>query len=112
LLDPRTWERDARLVDAATALRQELGGDLFTGHNVFRERVEGALKKLDIKLSTADLKLILRSVSWRVETAPPVIAKTHMPGKAKPGSLRGIYSLAPSDGERAGVRGVCISLAA
>ena len=35
-----TWDRDARLVDTATALRQELGGDLFTDHNVFRERVE------------------------------------------------------------------------
>jgi type I restriction enzyme M protein len=78
LLDPRTWERDARLVDTATALRQELGGDLFTDHNVFRERVEDALKKLDIKLSTPDLKRILRSVSWRVESAPPSSPKrTH-----------------------------------
>jgi type I restriction enzyme M protein len=111
LLDPRTWERDARLVDTATALRQELGGDLFTDHNVFRERVEDALKKLDIKLSTPDLKLILRSVSWRVESAPPVIAKTHKTGKAGKAAtiqadpLHGLFSLAPSDGERAGVRG-------
>jgi len=86
-------------------LRQELGGDLFADHNLFRDRVDQALKDLEIKPSAAELKLILRAVSWRVETAPPVIAKTHKPGKAKADPLRGFFSLAPSDGERAGVRG-------
>jgi type I restriction enzyme M protein len=105
LLDSKTWERDARLVEAATALRQELGGDLSADHNVFRARVDAAVKKLNLKLSAADLKLILRAVSWRVETAPPVIAKTHKAGKATAEPLRGFFSLAPSDGERAGVRG-------
>jgi type I restriction enzyme M protein len=75
LLDAKTWERDARLVEAATALRQELGGDVFEDYNLFRDRVDDAVKKLDLNLSAADLKLILRAVSWRVETAPPVIAK-------------------------------------
>src|SRR5205814_6668061 len=75
LLDAKTWERDGRLVETATALRKELGDDLFEDHNVFRERVDEALRKLEIKLSASDLKLILRAVSWRVETAPPVLAK-------------------------------------
>jgi type I restriction enzyme M protein len=91
LLDPKTWERDARLVEAANALRKELGGDLFEDHNVFRSRVDDALKKLEIKLSASDLKVILRAVSWRVETAPPVIAKVHKPGKTKADPLRGLY---------------------
>jgi len=30
-------------------------------------------------------------VSWRVETAPPVIAKVHRPGKAKTDPLRGLF---------------------
>jgi type I restriction enzyme M protein len=105
LLDPATWERDARLVETATALRQELGGDLFADHNLFRDGVDAAVKKLGLKLPAADLRLILRAVSWRVETAPPVIAKTHKPGKAKADPLRGLFSLAPSDGERTVVRG-------
>jgi type I restriction enzyme M protein len=91
LLDPKTWERDARLVEAATALRQEVGGDLFADHNIFRDHVDAAVKKLGLKLSAADLKTILRAVSWRVETAPPVIAKAHKPGKVKADPLRGLF---------------------
>ena len=91
LLDAKTWERDARLVETATVLRQELGGDLFEDHNVFREAVEAALQKIGRKVAVADLKLIQRGVSWRVETAPPVIAKVHKPGKAPPDPLHGRY---------------------
>ena len=93
LLDAKAWERDARLVDTATALRQELGGDLFEDHNVFREVVNGALNKLGRKLPAADLKILLRGVSWRVETAPPVISKIYKPGKTKPDPLLGRYEV-------------------
>ena len=58
LLDPRTWERDGRLVEVATKLREVLGGMLFEDHNVFRDRVDAALKKADFKLPAADLKQI------------------------------------------------------
>ena len=86
------WERDGRLVEVATALRHELGDELFEDHNVFRERLMPRSKKLGIKLGAADLKLILRTVSWRVETAPPVIAKVHKPGKAKADPLARLCS--------------------
>ncbi len=92
LLDPKTWERDGRLVDAATCLRKSLGDKVFEDHNIFRDRVDDVLKEAGVKLSAADLKLILRSVSWRVETAAPVIAKVHKPGKAKADPLYGFYS--------------------
>ena len=92
LLDPKTWERDGRLVEVATKLRAELGEMLFEDHNIFRDRVDDELKQLAIKLSAADLKLILRAVSWRVETAPPVIAKVHRPGKATVDPLHGRYA--------------------
>jgi type I restriction enzyme M protein len=89
LLDPATWARDAALVETAGLLREALGGELFPDHNVFREQVEQALKAADRKVGAADLKLIYKAVSWREESAPPVIAKLHRKGKADP--LHGIY---------------------
>jgi type I restriction enzyme M protein len=93
LLDIRTWERDGRLVAIATQLRDLLGDQLFENHNTFRDSVDAALKRADIKLAAADLKHFLRAVSWRVETAPEVIAKIHKPGKAKADALHGLYEL-------------------
>jgi len=91
LLDPDTWKRDAALVETTNKLRATLGGDLFTDHNVFLASVGAALKKLGIKLSASDLKQIVAAVSWRDESASPVIKKIHKPGKTKPDPLRGLY---------------------
>ena len=99
LLDGKTWERDGRLVDTATALRKAMGGDLFEDHNAFRDGVNDALDKLGRKLGAADLKIILRAVSWRVDTAPPVIAKVLKPGKTKPDPMHGAYE-AQIDGKK------------
>jgi type I restriction enzyme M protein len=93
LLDPKSWERDGRLVDTATSLRDELGGNLFEDHNHFRERVDGALKKLGIKLPASDLKQIYKAVSWRDENAAPVIGKIHKPGKSKPDPFHGLFEV-------------------
>ena len=92
LLDPKTWERGGRLVEVATMLRAALGDTRFEDHNVFRDRVDAALKSADIKLPAPDLKQILKAVSWRVETASPVIAKAHKPDKAKADPLRGLFA--------------------
>ncbi|MBK8131497.1 MAG: SAM-dependent DNA methyltransferase [Gammaproteobacteria bacterium] len=111
LLDAKTWERDGRLVEAATKLREVLGDALFEDHNIFRERVDTALKQAGIKLTAPDLKLILKAASWRDETAPPVIAKLHKPRRAKPDSLRGLFEVAlpsPPSGRGAGGEGLMV----
>jgi len=100
LLDPKTWERDGHLVEVATKLREVLSDTLFEDHNVFRDRMDAALGKAEIKLAAADLKQILKAVSWRVKTAPPVIAKKYKPSKAKPDSLHGLFE-ATVDGKLA-----------
>jgi type I restriction enzyme M protein len=100
LLDPRTWERDGRLVEVALMLRATLGDTLFEDHNLFRDLVDAALHKAGIKLAAADRKQILKAVSWRDESAPPVIAKVHKPGKAKADPLRGLFA-ATVDGKPA-----------
>ena len=98
LLDPKTWERDGRLVEAATTLRQTLGDAVFEDHNLFRERVDAVLRQSDTKLPAPDLKQILKAVSWRVDSASPVIAKVHKPTKVKADPLRGLFA-APVDGK-------------
>ncbi len=91
LLDPKTWERDGRLIETAMALRTALGDKLYEDHNRFRDDVDEALRSASLKVPAADLKQILKAVSWRVETAPPVIAKAHKPGRAKADPLRGLF---------------------
>ncbi len=108
LLDAKTWERDGRLVDVATQLREALGDRLFEDHNDFCHRVDTALKKAGVKLPAADLKQILKAVSWRDENVPPVIAKVHKPGKAKADPLRGLFHLPSPSGRGAGGEGLVV----
>jgi type I restriction enzyme M protein len=75
----------------AHALRKELGGDLFEDHNLFRAKVDESLGKCGLKVSSSDLKVLLRAVTWRVESAPPVIAKIHKPGKKEADPLHGLF---------------------
>ena len=106
LLDAATWARDAALVDTAIFLREQLGGEVFGDHNIFRERVEATLEEASRKVGSTDLKLIYKAVSWRDETAPPVIAKLHKPGKLKADPLHGLFDAPlPQAGEGPGVRG-------
>ncbi|OPY93561.1 N-6 DNA methylase [Bradyrhizobium sacchari] len=91
LLDLDTWRRDAALVGMASQLREVLGDELFTDHNVFLKQVDVALRTLNLKPSAADLKLIVAAVSWREESAAPVIKRVHKAGKIKPDPLRGFY---------------------
>jgi len=53
----------------------------------------------------ADLKQILKAVSVRDESCPPVIAKTHKPGKVKPDPLHGLFELPSPGGRGAGGEG-------
>jgi len=100
LLDPKTWQRDGRLVEAAEALRAALGEAVHDDHNRFRDAAATALDDAGLKLGGADLKILLRAVSERSESAPPVIAKVHKPGKAKADPLHGLFE-ATIDGKPA-----------
>jgi type I restriction enzyme M protein len=53
--------------------------------------------KAGTKLSAGDKKQILKAVSWRVENAPPVIAKVHRLGKINPNPLYGLYEATVDD---------------
>jgi len=96
LLDEATWAADRKLVESARRVAQVMGEDLFEDHNLFRAEFEAAAKKLEIKLTAGQRKTILRAVSWRVETAPPVISAMHKPDRVAPDPLHGRYLISPS----------------
>jgi type I restriction enzyme M protein len=75
LLDPATWQRDKTLVELAKLAQQELGEGVFDDHNEFRARFDATMKAHSKKLGAPEKKAIYKAVSWRDESAPPVIAK-------------------------------------
>lgn len=77
LLDATTWQRDKGLLDLALLAQTVLGDAVFDDHNVFRVEFDAAMKAHDKKLTAADRKTIFKAVSWRDDTAPPVVAKRH-----------------------------------
>jgi len=93
LLDEATWERDHKILETARKIAQTLGENLFEDHNVFRSKLDKTAKELGIKLSATDRKAIINAVSWRVETAVPVIAMVHKPGKVEADPLHGRYAV-------------------
>ena len=93
LLDATTWQRDKNLVELARLAQQELTDAVFDDHNEFRTRFDAAMKQHAKKLSAADKKAIFKAVSWRDETAPPVIAKRSKlkAGEMFEANLNGVY---------------------
>jgi type I restriction enzyme M protein len=91
LLDPKTWVRDANLFSVGLMLRDALGGEVFRDHNFFANRVAQTLKQHGIKLGSSEWNTLLSAVSIRDESAPPVIAKIHKPGKVAPDPLLGLF---------------------
>jgi len=93
LLDAATWQRDKTLVELALLAQQALGDGVFDDHNDFRARFDAAMAKHGKKLAAAEKKAIFKAVSWRDETAPPVIAKRTKLKKDEPfePGLEGVY---------------------
>ena len=54
----------------------EVGQELSLDFNQFKNQVDPALKKLNIKLSSSEKSQILNAVSWRDENAAKVIKKS------------------------------------
>lgn len=76
LLSPALWEKHRRLLQTALELKKVIGDELFNNFNVFSERVDDTLKKLDIKLTSAEKNTILNAVSWYDPQADKVIKAT------------------------------------
>ena len=92
LLKEGTWRRDARLVELAPDLLNELGDSVFDNHNNFRHALDQVLKRLGVKLGATDKKALYNATSWRSDDAPPVIKKIHKRG-AQADPLCGLFEV-------------------
>jgi type I restriction enzyme M protein len=100
LLDPKTWERDLRLADTATQLLKHFGDRVFNDLEELDRELDAAEKKLKLDLGKGERKLMVEAISYRDESAPPVIKKVHKPGKAKADPIHGLFA-ATVDGKPA-----------
>jgi type I restriction enzyme M protein len=77
LLSVKTWEAQRDLMRSAEKLMGHIGGDLYLDFNQFAIIFDGALKKLEIKLSSSEKNQVLNAISWRDEAAAKVVKKLY-----------------------------------
>jgi len=76
LFSADTWRKQLDLLNAATALMQAVGTDEYRDFNVFRDKVDSALKAAKLKLSASEKNAILNAVSWYDAEAEKVVKGT------------------------------------
>lgn len=76
LVSPTTWEKQLSLMETARKLMKVVGTKEYNDFNVFREDVDAAQKKLELKLSATEKNSILNAVSWYDAAAEKVIKGT------------------------------------
>jgi type I restriction enzyme M protein len=59
-----TWQKQLELMHTAIELMKVIGSDEYNDFNIFRERVDAALKDNKSKLSASERNVLLNAVSW------------------------------------------------
>ena len=73
LVSEALWTKQLELLNTATELMQAIGNEEYNDFNVFKEKVEEALKARKVKLSASEKNSILNAVSWYDAAAEKVI---------------------------------------
>lgn len=68
-----TWQKQLDLLNSSTELMESIGTDDYSDFNLFRDKVEAALKARKMKLSATEKKAILNAVSWYDAAAEKVV---------------------------------------
>jgi type I restriction enzyme M protein len=76
LVSGALWAKQLELLNIATVLMDAVGNEEFNNFNIFKEKIEEALKSKKIKLSATEKNAILNAVSWYDPTAEKVIKGT------------------------------------
>lgn len=75
LFDVKHWNTLKTALDNALSIMQQVGTDEFSDFNLFKKKVDEAIKALKIKLSNSEKNNILNAVSWYDENAEKVVKK-------------------------------------
>jgi len=67
------WKKQLDLMNTTTELMNYIGMDEYNDFNVFKEKVDQALKETKTKLSASEKNAILNAISWYDENAEKVI---------------------------------------
>ena len=97
LLDTAFWVSARKLLDAAQTLMQAVGDAEFNDFNLFKDKVDAALKASSLKLSATEKNAILNAVSWYDETAEKVVKKVVKLSADKLAELLELYSCEEAD---------------
>ena len=76
LVSEALWTKQLELLNTVTELMQAIGNDEYNDFNVFKEKVDEALKARKVKLSASEKNSILNAVSWYDAAAEKVIKGT------------------------------------
>ena len=76
LVSESLWNKQLELLETANELMLEIGRDEYNDFNIFREKVDEALKAKKNKLTSSEKNAILNAVSWYEATAEIVIKGT------------------------------------
>lgn len=77
ILDSGCWSTQKELMELATELKAIVGEQLFMDFNLFKAKLEKALKANLRKLPASLKNQLINAVSWRDEQAEKVIKKVH-----------------------------------
>ncbi len=80
LFDPKFWSAQKEVMEVAEKLMAEFDDREYNDFNQFRWMVDDALKAFGIRLGVSEKKTILNAVSWKDESAQPVIKKRERDG--------------------------------
>jgi len=76
LVSMETWQKQLDLLNTAKQLLDAVGTDEYNDFNIFREKVDAALKQSKTKLSSSEKNAILNAVSWYDASAEKVVKGT------------------------------------
>lgn len=80
LFDIKYWTTQKTIMEAAQLLFSHFGEKVFNDFNTFKNTLDKAIKKQQLKISNSEKKQVINTISWKDETAVPIVKKKEKDG--------------------------------